>query len=196
MKREIDASAAAPVVSFDDEPLIVVDADDNVLGHMPKAEAHVGEGVLHRAFSIFLFDGDGNTLLQRRADGKQLWGGYWSNSCCSHPRRGESVDMAAVRRLREELGVDARLSFLYRFEYHARFGAAGSEHEMCSVYAARSDAPVSVNPNEISACRPVAPATLDAELAAHPERYTPWLKMEWPRIRAAHWHTVKALAAR
>ena len=196
MRPEIDASAAAPVVSFDDEPLIVVDSDDNVLGHMPKAEAHIGEGVLHRAFSIFLFDGDGNTLLQRRADGKQLWGGYWSNSCCSHPRRGESVDMAAVRRLREELGVDARLSFLYRFEYHARFGDAGSEHEMCSVYAARSDAPVSVNPNEISACRPVAPDTLDAELAAHPERYTPWLKMEWPRIRAAHWDTVEALAAR
>ncbi|ROO23747.1 isopentenyl-diphosphate Delta-isomerase [Salinisphaera orenii] len=196
MRPEIDASAAAPVVSFDDEPLIVVDSDDNVLGHMPKAEAHVGEGVLHRAFSIFLFDGDGNTLLQRRADGKQLWGGYWSNSCCSHPRRGESVDMAAVRRLHEELGVNARLSFLYRFEYHARFGEAGSEHEMCSVYAARSDAPVSVNPNEISACRPVAPDTLDAELAAHPERYTPWLKMEWPRIRAAHWDTVEALAAR
>ncbi|ROO29715.1 isopentenyl-diphosphate delta-isomerase [Salinisphaera orenii MK-B5] len=196
MRPEIDASAAAPVVSFDDEPLIVVDSDDNVLGHMPKAEAHIGEGVLHRAFSIFLFDGNGNTLLQRRADGKQLWGGYWSNSCCSHPRRGESVDMAAVRRLREELGVDARLSFLYRFEYHARFGEAGSEHEMCSVYAARSDAPVSVNPNEISACRPVAPDTLDAELAAHPERYTPWLKMEWPRIRAAHWDTVEALAAR
>ena len=196
MRPEIDASAAAPVVSFDDEPLIVVDSDDNVLGHMPKAEAHIGEGVLHRAFSIFLFDGDGNTLLQRRADGKQLWGGYWSNSCCSHPRRGESVDMAAVRRLREELGVNARLSFLYRFEYHARFGEAGSEHEMCSVYAARADAPVSVNPNEISACRPVAPDTLDAELAAHPERYTPWLKMEWPRIRAAHWDTVEALAAR
>lgn len=196
MRPEIDASAAAPVVSFDDEPLIVVDSDDNVLGHMPKAEAHIGDGVLHRAFSIFLFDGNGNTLLQRRADGKQLWGGYWSNSCCSHPRRGESVDMAAVRRLREELGVDARLSFLYRFEYHARFGEAGSEHEMCSVYAARSDAPVSVNPNEISACRPVAPDTLDAELAAHPERYTPWLKMEWPRIRAAHWDTVEALAAR
>lgn len=196
MRPEIDASAAAPVVSFDDEPLIVVDSDDNVLGHMPKAEAHIGDGVLHRAFSIFLFDGNGNTLLQRRADGKQLWGGYWSNSCCSHPRRGESVDMAAVRRLREELGVDARLSFLYRFEYHARFGEAGSEHEMCSVYAARSDAPVSVNPNEISACRPVAPDTLDTELAAHPERYTPWLKMEWPRIRAAHWDTVEALAAR
>ena len=64
-------------------------------------------------------------------------------------------------------------------------GEAGSEHEMCSVYAARSDAPVSVNPNEISACRPVAPDTLDTALAAHPERYTPWLKMDWPRIRAA-----------
>ena len=193
MTRSTETDTLAPVVSFDDEPLILVDSENNILGHMPKAEAHRGDGVLHRAFSIFLFDNDDNVVLQQRAPGKQLWGGYWSNSCCSHPRRGESMDDAALRRLREELGVAARLTFLYRFEYQARFGDAGSEHELCSVYVARSKASVAVNPNEISATRHVAPATLDAELVDHPERYTPWLKIEWPRIREAHWATVAAL---
>jgi len=184
-------SDAAPVVSFDDEPLILVDSHDNVLGYKPKAEAHYGEGVLHRAFSIFLFDGDGNVWLQQRAPGKQLWGGFWANSCCSHPRRGETVDEAASRRLFEELGVNAELTFLYRFEYHAQFGDIGAEHELCSVYVARTNAQLSVNPNEISACQAVSPATLDAELADNPDAYTPWLKLEWPRIREAHWAAVE-----
>lgn len=185
---------AAPVVSFDDEPLILVDSDDNVLGHMPKAEAHLNSGVLHRAFSIFLFNSQGQVMLQQRAPGKQLWGGFWANSCCSHPRRGETVDQAAARRLREEVDVDAPLTWLYKFEYHAQFGEVGAEHEMCSVYIAHSDAPVSVNPNEISDWAFVAPDTLDTELANNPDMYSPWLKLEWPRIREQHWDTVTANA--
>ncbi|HVS02847.1 MAG TPA: isopentenyl-diphosphate delta-isomerase, partial [Thermoanaerobaculia bacterium] len=94
-------------VSFANEELILVDEDDREVGHLSKAEAHAGEGVLHRAFSVLLFDRRGNLLLQRRAGGKQLWPGYWSNSCCSHPRRGESMEVATRRRLAEELGVDA-----------------------------------------------------------------------------------------
>lgn len=186
---------AAPVVSFDDEPLILVDSDDNVLGYKAKAEAHEGDGVLHRAFSIFLFDDAGRVWLQQRAPGKQLWGGYWANSCCSHPRRGESVDEAAVRRLHEELGVDAEMTFLYRFEYHARFGDIGSEHELCSVYVAKSATPIATNSNEIAASEAVTPQTLDRELVDSPQYYTPWLKLEWPRIRAEHWATVEAVLA-
>lgn len=185
----------APVVSFDDEPLILVDADDNELGHMPKAEAHMGRGVLHRAFSIFLFNSEGHVLLQQRAPSKNLWGGSWANSCCSHPRRGENVDAAAARRLREEINVDAPLTWLYKFEYHAQFGNIGAEHELCSVYAGHSDAPVAVNPNEIADWTFMAPDTLDAELANNPDNYTPWLKIEWPRIREQHWATVAANAS-
>lgn len=185
---------SAPVVSFDDEPLILVDADDNVLGHMPKAEAHLGQGVLHRAFSVFLFNSAGHVLLQQRARDKNLWGGFWANSCCSHPRRGESVDEAAARRLREEINVDTPLAWLYKFEYHAQFGEIGAEHEMCSVYIGHSDAPVAVNPNEIADWAFMAPDTLDAELANNPDHYAPWLKMEWPRIREQYWAAVTANA--
>lgn len=192
MSTNIDTGTAA-VISFDDEPLILVDSDDNVLGHMPKAEAHRGEGILHRAFSIFLFNSDGDVLMQQRASAKQLWGGFWSNSVCSHPRRGETVAEAAKRRLREEIDIDAELICLYKFEYHASFENAGAEHEMCSVFVACSDAPVAGNPNEIADFAFVSPAELDAELAARPDRYTPWLKMEWPRIRRDHWATTTQL---
>lgn len=190
-----DYAADAPVVSFDDEPLIVVDSDDRVLGYRTKLDCHRGEGVLHRAFSIFLFNGRGEVLLQQRSAQKPLWPGYWSNSCCSHPRRGESVDQAAVRRLREELSIDAALTYFYRFEYHARFGA-GAEHELCSVYVARSDAPVAVNPNEVAACRFVSPAALDRELLDNGARYTPWLKLEWAQLRREHWARVVAAMQR
>jgi len=96
-------------VSFDDEPLILVDEDDNEVGYRSKGECHEGHGILHRAFSIFLFDKRGRVLLQQRAAGKRLWPLHWSNSCCSHPRRGETMDQALHRRLREELGLEASL---------------------------------------------------------------------------------------
>ena len=91
------------IVSSEREQLILVDRDDREVGFMSKADAHDGAGVLHRAFSLFLFNDRGELLLQQRAPGKRLWGGYWSNSCCSHPRRGESLELATMRRLRDEL---------------------------------------------------------------------------------------------
>jgi isopentenyl-diphosphate delta-isomerase len=183
----------AAVVSFDDESLILVDLNDNVLGHMPKAEAHQGAGALHRALSIFLFNSNGELLLQQRDASKQLWGGSWSNSVCSHPRQGETVAAAARRRLREEVDIDAELTWLYKFVYQATFGEIGSEYEMCSVFVACSDAAVAVNANEIADFSFVPPETLDAELVKRPEHYTPWMKMEWARIRQDYWATVSGL---
>jgi len=180
------------VVSFDDESLILVDSNNTVLGHKPKVDCHRGNGILHRAFSIFLFNSAGDIMLQQRSRQKQLWPGYWSNSCCSHPRRGETVDQAAARRLYEELAAAAPLVYLYRFEYHARFHDIGSEHELCTVYAARSDAPIHVNANEVADWHFTAPEVLDRELQHNPQNYTPWLQLEWPRIRASHWHQVIA----
>jgi isopentenyl-diphosphate Delta-isomerase len=174
------------IVSFDDEPLVLVDEQDHELGYMDKASAHLGNGTLHRAFSLFIFNAQGELLLQQRAPGKRLWPGYWSNTCCSHPRRGETLEAAVHRRLDEELGLKCPLEFLFKFQYQAQFDAEGAEHELCSVYAGRSGARPTVNVNEISGLRYVAPDALDAEMAAHPEAFTPWFKIEWARIRRDH----------
>ena len=170
-------------VSFEDEPLILVDDADLVLGYESKQRCHDGEGLLHRAFSVFLFNAAGELLLQQRSKDKRLWPLYWSNSCCSHPRRGEQVQAAAERRIVEELGVHAPLSFVFKFHYQARFLAAGAEHELCYVYCGRHSEPVVANANEVAAWRMLSVAALDQELASAPEQFTPWFKIEWRRLR-------------
>ena len=175
-----------PVVSSDDDLLILVDEDDREVGHLDKRACHDGDGVLHRAFSIFVFNEHGELLLQRRSDEKRLWPGYWSNSCCSHPRRGERLDEAVDRRLEEELGIVTELHFLYRFHYHAPFRDVGSEREVCSVFIGRSDGPVRANRREVSEWRWISAADLEAGLEQRPEAFTPWLKLEWPEVRAAY----------
>ena len=117
-----------PVVSSDDEALILVDEDDREIGSRSKLACHEREGVLHRAFSVFLFTSDGKVLLQRRSPGKLLWPGYWSNACCSHPRAGEELSEAVHRRMQQELGVAAEVEFVYKFIYQAAFDDVGSEH--------------------------------------------------------------------
>lgn len=169
-------------VSFDDEPLILVDESDNEVGYRSKGDCHEGHGILHRAFSIFLFDKQGRVLLQQRAIGKRLWPLYWSNSCCSHPRRGEAMDQALHRRLREELGLEASLEFVYKFTYQADFGDRGAEHELCHVYIGASGGEVRVHPDEIADCRWVPMEEVTRELEDAPFRYTPWFKMEWKAL--------------
>jgi len=171
------------VVSFESERLILVDEADREIGHASKGDAHAGRGILHRAFSLFVFNPAGELLLQQRAASKPLWPGYWANSCCSHPRGGEDMDAATQRRLREELGFTCALEYLYKFQYHAEYGDAGSECELCWVYIGMSDAQVRVNDTEIAAWRYVKPDALDLEIAESPEHFTPWLKMEWQRLR-------------
>jgi isopentenyl-diphosphate delta-isomerase len=175
--------------------LILVDPEDREVGFLSKEECHRGAGVLHRAFSVFLFNGRGELLLQQRSAAKPLWPLFWSNSCCSHPRRGESVDSAARRRIREELALTSDLAFLYKFQYQAAYGDVGAEHELCWVYAGFTDGEPAANADEIAAWRYVAPADLSAEIAAQPGQFTPWLKLEWAEIAARHLPRVLARAA-
>ena len=180
--------AAGATVSSEAEELILVDALDRVLGHASKAACHDGEGVLHRAFSLFVFNPDGALLLQQRSAGKRLWPGYWANTCCSHPRRGESLDVAAQRRLQQEMGMRCELRYVYKFQYQARYGERGSEHELCSVFVGSTAAAVQANRTEVAAWRFVMPEVLDAEMATTPERFTPWLRLEWQRLRGDFRH--------
>ena len=172
-------------VSFDDECLILVDEHDTVIGHESKDNVHRGSGMLHRAFSVFLFNGPGRVLLHRRSGQKHLWPGFWTNSCCSHPRRGEDYASAARRRLFEELGVTAELSWLYQFQYAARFGSRGAERELCAVLIGDLEHPGSVraNRNEVQEWGWFSCDEVDSWVQRHPGEFTPWFLMEWDRLR-------------
>ena len=181
-------------VSSSNEELILVDELDREIGRRSKDECHQGNGVLHRAFSIFVFNDNDELLLQMRSAEKTLWPGYWSNTCCSHPRVGESMDVAVSRRLRQELGFECPLTFLYKFKYHAQYGAVGAEHEYCWVYHGRYSGAVNVNLNEIADWRFVGIDALESELEASPERFTPWFKMEWAEIGHNHFESILSSA--
>ena len=172
----------ARVVSSESEQLILVDENDRQIGTSSKAACHDGEGVLHRAFSVFLFNADGDLLLQQRAPGKRLWPGYWSNSCCSHPRVGETLDIAVARRLDDELHTAAELEFVYRFQYQASFGELGAEHELCHVFLGRVTGEPRANASEIAAMRYIPADELDRELDDRPDAFTPWFKLEWRKL--------------
>ncbi len=176
--------AREEIVSSALEELILVDEQDREIGYRAKGECHTGSGTLHRAFSVFVFNSDDELLLQQRSADKPLWPNYWSNTCCSHPRRGETVEQAVARRLEQELGFTCPVEFLYKFKYQAQYGETGAEHEYCWVYFGRYDGPVDVNVSEIGAWRWVGVDELEDELARFPERFTPWFKMEWAHIKA------------
>jgi isopentenyl-diphosphate delta-isomerase len=182
--------ARSEIVSNASEELILVDELDREIGQSAKSDCHAGNGVLHRAFSIFIFNGKNELLLQRRSSEKPLWPDYWSNTCCSHPRVGESMEEAVTRRLVEELGIECPLHFLYKFKYHAQYGAVGAEHEYCWVYYGRYSGTVDINEREIAELRYIEAASVESELAASPESFTPWLKMEWAQIANSYLDTI------
>ena len=174
-------------IARDLEPLILVDDADREIGHLDRANCHAGSGVLHRAFSLFIFNGNGELLVQQRSANKRLWPLYWSNSCCSHPRRAESMDTASHRRLAEELGLTCPLRFLFKLQYQAQFDAAAAERELCSVYVGRSHERVRVDPAEIHAWRWIDTAVLQSQMAGlEAARFTPWFRLEWERLWREH----------
>ena len=179
----MNASTRHEVVSRDDEELILVNAEDEPLGTLAKSACHDGDGVLHRAFSLFVFNDAGETLLQRRHASKRLWPGYWANSCCSHPRAGESMAAAVRRRALDELGIDVAPEFLFKFQYQAAFADCGAEFELCSVFRAKVSGEPCINTAEIADWRWVAPEDVDRQLRESPHLFTPWLKLEWRRVR-------------
>ena len=170
-------------VSSDDELLILVDSDDRELGFLDKASCHDGAGVLHRAFSLFVFNERSELLIQQRAGAKRLWPSYWSNSCCSHPRRGESMETAVGRRLEQELRLSLRLRYLYRFEYSASFEDRGTERELCAVYVGFTRDEPTINTAEVASWRWIPADLLTGQLETDPERFTPWFRVEWQRLR-------------
>ena len=171
----------------DSEALILVDESDRSLGFLSKTLCHEGRGVLHRAFSLLIFNEAGDLLIQQRAASKRLWPLYWSNSVCSHPRGDESMEAATQRRLYEELGIGCPLQFLFKFQYQAQFDATGAENELCSVFVGRCRDRIKANSDEIRDWRWIGPEALHREMTADKGgTFTPWFKLEWARIWRDH----------
>lgn len=171
------------------EEVILVDEHDRPVGTSPKLAAHF-DGRLHRAISVQVSDSRGRLLLQKRHVGKYHSGGLWSNTCCSHPRPGESTADAAVRRLEEEMGIRSALRPLFTMQYKADVGGGMIEHEIVHVFAGIYDGPVYPDPQEAEGYACVTPAELEADLredAMRPRsRYSPWFKLytrdHWPLL--------------
>lgn len=158
------------------EEVILVDVNDFQVGQMEKLEAHE-RGVLHRAFSVFIFNARGELLLQQRAKEKYHSGGLWTNTCCSHPRPGEDNLDAANRRLMEEMGMKADLNYAFNFIYRAEFESGLTEYELDHVFFGKSDLLPILNEDEVENFRYVNLDSLKEELIHHPDAYTPWLKI-------------------
>lgn len=163
------------------EYVILVDKNDVELGVMEKQEAHI-RGVLHRAFSVFAFDPDGKLIMQRRALSKYHSPGKWANTCCSHPRKGETVEEAGHRRLIEEMGFDTRIEKVFSFVYKAGVGQGLIEHELDHVLVGTFDGIPKINPEEVHEWKAVDMESLRKDIKEHPEHYAEWFKIIFERV--------------
>ncbi|MEO8068163.1 MAG: isopentenyl-diphosphate Delta-isomerase [Flavobacteriales bacterium] len=157
-----------------EESVVLVDEQDNAIGAMGKMEVH-RSGLLHRAFSVFVFNEKGQLLLQRRAPGKYHSAGLWTNTCCGHPRPGEDLQGAAQRRLMEEMGIACALERNFSFTYTADVGNGLRENELDHVFSGSYSGDPHPDPEEADAWRAIALDALELEMAREPHRFTPWL---------------------
>jgi len=158
------------------EEVVLVDIHDNPIGTMEKLEAHRA-GVLHRAFSILLFNSKGELLLQKRSAYKYHSAGLWTNTCCSHPFPGESMEDATKRKLMQEMGIDLQTEFAYKFIYKATLADGLSEHELDHVYVGQFDGKPVTNREEVEDWKFVDLNFLKEDVQHNPLAYTAWFKL-------------------
>jgi isopentenyl-diphosphate delta-isomerase len=156
--------------------VILVDRNDNEVGTMDKMEAH-RKGILHRAFSILLFNSKGEMLLQKRSASKYHSAGLWTNTCCSHPKLNESLEAAINRRLQEEMGIDIHSHFAYKFQYRAELDNGLIEHELDHVYVGLFNGKPVINSNEVSDWKYATVADIKEDVRRNPDDYTYWFKL-------------------
>ena len=163
------------------EQVILVDENDRQVGLMEKQAAHVTPH-LHRAFSIFLFNSKGELLMQQRALSKYHSPGLWTNTCCSHPRDGETLTEATSRRLMEEMGMTCEMHEVYTFIYKAPVGQGLTEHEFDHVWIGRSDETPQINREEVESWKYMSLSDLKVDIQLHPELYTEWFKITFEEM--------------
>jgi len=164
------------------EKVILVNKKDEPIGEMEKMEAHE-KGLLHRAFSIFVFNDQNELLLQQRAIEKYHSGGLWTNTCCSHQRKGESNLEAGHRRLMEEMGFDTELEVKFSFIYRAELDQGLTEHELDHVIIGRYNGEVNFNKKEVMSTKHVDLDWLENDMQINPQEYTEWFKIVFNQVK-------------
>ena len=159
-----------------EEKVILVNEKDEPIGLMEKMEAHE-KGLLHRAFSVFIFNSKQEVLLQQRAACKYHSPNLWTNTCCSHPRAGETNQQAGERRLQEEMGLQVPLQEVFSFIYKAPFDNGLTEHEYDHVLIGYSDAQPQINPEEVASWKWLSLEAIKEDILQVPEQYTAWFKI-------------------
>ena len=159
-----------------EEFVVLVDQNDQKLGLMEKQQAHIA-GLLHRAFSVFVFNSKGELMIQQRAASKYHSPTLWTNTCCSHPRDHETYEQAAHRRLEEEMGFDCELEYKFNFIYKAHLENDLIEHELDHVFIGTFDDEPKLNPDEVMAYRWVELDDLKKDMEKNPQNYTAWFKI-------------------
>lgn len=158
------------------EYVVLVDENDAQIGLMEKREAHE-KGLLHRAFSVLIFNDKGEMLIHQRATDKYHCGGLWTNACCSHPREGESVTDAAERRLQEEMGFSVKTFQTHEFIYKAKFSNGLTEHEYDYVLIGIYNETPKPNPKEVQDFKYISLEALNKEINTSADKFTPWFKI-------------------
>lgn len=166
---------------MDIEQVILVDNDDNPIGVSEKMEAHQ-KGWLHRAFSVFIFNSKGAMLLQQRSLNKYHSGGLWTNACCSHPLPGEEISLAAIRRLKEELGFVTKIEKVFDFIYKTEFENGLTEHEFDHVFTGEYEEELNINKNEVMDFCYRDMEEIRMSIQSNPEMYTSWFRLAFPGI--------------
>lgn len=163
------------------EQVILVNESDHQIGVMEKMEAHE-KAILHRAFSVFLFNSKGEMMLQRRALTKYHSAGLWTNACCSHPRPGETALEAAQRRTMEELGIQPHIQHIFSFMYKAAFDNGLTEHEFDHVFIGQWNDDVHLNPEEVAEIRYLTIEEIRSDMQENPDQYTAWFKIAFDQV--------------
>ncbi|OGB75039.1 isopentenyl-diphosphate delta-isomerase [candidate division Kazan bacterium RIFCSPHIGHO2_01_FULL_49_10] len=164
------------------EQIVIVNEQDEIVGLEAKARCHLGDGILHRAITIFIFNDQGEILLTRRSAPKMLWPNFWDTSCSTHVHQTETYEQAGERRLKEELGFSCKLEFISKFQYQVKYKDIGSENEICTLLMGHYDGNINPNPSEVSDCKWVSVQQLAGEI--NNVDITPWLKIAFEEYLA------------
>lgn len=163
--------------------LIVVDENDKKIGLENKLKCHMGKGILHRAYTIFIFNNNGQLLIQKRSKDKLLWPLSWEASCSSHPYEGENLIESAEKRLKEELGFTCKLKDIGKFQYQAFYKNIGAENEICHLLIGKYNGEIRPNPKEIAKWKWININTLREDIKQSPNKYAPWLEIALEKIK-------------